>query len=156
MTLRGSVCSDVTMQALGSKIARQLQPGDGVFLLGQLGAGKTTLTRGMLRAWGYQGTVSSPTYAMVEEYVMDAFTLYHFDGYRLQDPDAWLQMGIDDYWRDDAICVIEWPESGYEVLPSPQLVVDISLQATGRGITLTGPVVNETPFKMAIEEFLQC
>ena len=156
MTLKGSVRNEAEMQALGQQIARQLQPGDGVFLLGQLGAGKTTLTRGMLRAWGYQGTVSSPTYAMVEEYVMDAFTLYHFDGYRLHGPDAWLQMGIDDYWRDDAICVIEWPESGYEVLPSPQLVIDITLQTSGRGITLKGPTMNEPSFKIAIEEFLQC
>ena len=96
----------------GAELFQSLTPKSVVFLHGELGAGKTTLVRGYLRAAGYTGTVKSPTYNLVEEYTVAGHKLFHFDLYRLNDPEELEWIGINDYFNQDSICFIEWPDKG--------------------------------------------
>ena len=103
--------------ALGSRLARILEPGLFVALSGNLGSGKTTLTRGILRGLGYQGKVKSPTYTLVELYNLSKLDLYHFDFYRFNDPQEWLDAGFRDHFEPSNICLVEWPERAVGLLP---------------------------------------
>lgn len=100
-----------------------------IHLHGDLGAGKTTLTRGILRGFGYEGAVKSPTYTLVEPYEFERCNIYHFDLYRLSDPEEVSYLGTEDYFSDRNLCIVEWAERGAGVLPAP----DISLQLVGAG-----------------------
>ncbi|TPQ26408.1 tRNA (adenosine(37)-N6)-threonylcarbamoyltransferase complex ATPase subunit type 1 TsaE [Methylomonas sp. EFPC3] len=113
-------------EALGAALWQALPEKCLVYLRGELGAGKTTLMRGLLRAAGHRGAVKSPTYTLVEEYEIDGRRLFHFDLYRLKDPEELEWMGIDDYLQQDALCCIEWPEMGQGVLPPAD--IEIGLQ----------------------------
>jgi tRNA threonylcarbamoyladenosine biosynthesis protein TsaE len=127
------------MVALGERLGTVLANYSGalsVHLLGNLGAGKTTLTRGILRAFGHQGAVKSPTYTLVEAYEFPARMVYHFDLYRLGDPEELEYMGIRDYFIGHNLCLIEWPERGEGILPVPDLIVNIAEQGTGRRVEL--------------------
>lgn len=127
--------NETAMVALGEQLGCTLNQYPGaltVHLLGDLGAGKTTLTRGILRAFGHQGAVKSPTYTLVEAYEFPARTVYHFDLYRLGDPEELEYMGIRDYFADNTLCLLEWPARGEGVLPVPDLVIDISVVGEGR------------------------
>ncbi|MDT4288171.1 tRNA (adenosine(37)-N6)-threonylcarbamoyltransferase complex ATPase subunit type 1 TsaE [Methylomonas sp. MO1] len=97
-----------------------------LFLYGELGAGKTTLVRGLLRAAGHQGAVKSPTYTLVEEYEVNGRRLFHFDLYRLRDPEELEWMGMDDYLNQNALCCIEWPQMGAGFLPTADLEVRLN------------------------------
>jgi len=135
---RFQLANEDQMLALGCALAELLQPGLLIFLQGDLGAGKTTLARGVLRGLGYQGNVKSPTYTLVESYPLPEFTLYHFDLYRLADPEELEFAGIRDYLEASSVSLIEWPEKGEGILPQPDLSISISATSTGRELEMTG------------------
>ncbi len=120
-------------EAAGARLARHLRAGMVVTLAGDLGTGKTTLVRGCLRALGWQGPVKSPTYALVEHYPFSSLYFYHFDFYRFADPSEWETAGLADCFRDDSVCVVEWPERVGALLPAPDLALSLAHCADGRG-----------------------
>ena len=131
-----TVTDEAAMLALGAQLARQFAQGGLITLHGDLGAGKTTLVRGILRELGHQGTVKSPTYTLVEPYHLHGLDVFHFDLYRLADPDELEYMGIRDYLRPDALCLVKWPEKAGGLLPQANLRVDIAHANNGRNVLL--------------------
>lgn len=125
---------------LGAVLARALAPGLSIHLHGDLGAGKTTLTRALLHAAGYQGHVKSPTYTLAEPYtvVIDGspVDVIHFDLYRLASPEEFLDAGFREHFGRQNICIVEWPEKAAPVLPPPDIKVLISIRGQGRDIEL--------------------
>ncbi|OUY07132.1 tRNA (adenosine(37)-N6)-threonylcarbamoyltransferase complex ATPase subunit type 1 TsaE [Acinetobacter populi] len=125
-----------------AKLALALVQGFGaglVFLIGDLGAGKTTLTRYWLQALGHQGAVKSPTYTLVEPYNIDNRPIYHFDLYRLQDPYELELMGIRDYLeQDNSLLIVEWPSKGEGILPPADLTLKIICEDDIRQVELSG------------------
>lgn len=122
---------------LGAALMEALPKSCLIFLQGQLGAGKTTLVRSILRAAGYQGAVKSPTYTLVEEYNINEQNFFHFDLYRIADPEELEFMGIRDYMKEDAICFIEWAELGEAFLPSPDLILNMRVQSELRILNIS-------------------
>ncbi len=120
-----------SMEALGRELAPCLGSAL-VYLTGELGAGKTTLARGILRGLGYQDKVRSPTYSLVEPYSVPQGTVYHLDLYRLDDPEELEWLGLRDMLEGPALLLVEWPQRGTGQLPAADLEVTIVSQGTGR------------------------
>lgn len=125
------------MMALGADLAATC-PADAlaVHLTGDLGAGKTTLVRGFLRALGHSGPVKSPTYTLVESYEPAGRSVHHFDLYRLTDPEELDYLGLDGYFDGRALCLVEWPERGAGVLKAPDLSISLRVEGSGRSAQL--------------------
>ena len=119
-------------EKLGSLLAEHLQDGLLVFLQGELGAGKTSLVRGMLRRLDFTGAVKSPTYTLLEEYFLGDREIIHFDLYRLTDPEELDLIGVRDYFSSSACCFIEWPERGEGYLPREDVQILITHEGDGR------------------------
>ena len=124
------------MIALGAQLAAALIPGLIVYLKGDLGMGKTTLARGFIQGLGHGGAVKSPTYTLVEPYELSGATVYHFDLYRLGDPEELEFMGVRDYFDGRSVCLVEWPERGAGFLPPADLVINIGRDGLGRKVQL--------------------
>ncbi|MNR87755.1 tRNA threonylcarbamoyladenosine biosynthesis protein TsaE [compost metagenome] len=126
--------------ALGAALARALQPGLTIYLHGDLGAGKTALTRAMLHALGHQGHVKSPTYTLAEPYTItirdEAVQVIHFDLYRMASAEEFLDAGFREYFNHKTICIIEWPEKAETVLPPPDISVSLAVAGEGRDVEL--------------------
>ncbi len=132
MRCRCHLADEAATLAFGARLARELTPGLTFYLEGDLGAGKTTLVRGLLRALGHSGRVKSPTYTLAETYSLPAFELYHFDLYRLHDPREWLDAGFRDVSGGQAVSLIEWPEKAAGWLPPPDVVVRLRIDDDSR------------------------
>ncbi len=125
---------------LGMQLAGLLRPGLKIYLSGDLGSGKTTLVRALLHAAGHSGRVKSPTYTLVELYVISKLYLYHFDFYRFRDPEEWQDAGFREHFDGAAVCLVEWPEKAAGLLPPADLDVSIQINQSGRDtrdITIT-------------------
>lgn len=120
--------------AFGAELAAACTSGAIIHLEGDLGAGKTTLARGLLIALGHQGAVKSPTYTLVESYVLPAARVHHFDLYRLADAEELEYMGIRDYFDDTSLVLIEWPQRGAALLPAPDILVEFQAVNEGRQV----------------------
>ncbi len=120
--------------ACGARFAKVMQAGLVVYLHGDLGAGKTTFVRGVLRGLGYQAKVKSPTYTLVELYTVSRCQLYHFDLYRFNSEEEWDAAGFREHFNAQSICMIEWPEKAEHVLPEPDIHVHFSILKEARKI----------------------
>jgi len=122
--------------ALGARLAPCLHGGMVVYLSGELGAGKTTLARGILRALGHAGRVKSPSYALVEPYKLSKLYLYHFDFYRFKDPRELEEAGFREHFNPATVCLVEWPENAGALLPAADLTIRIEAAGSGRQVKL--------------------
>ncbi len=134
--LHWSLPSEADTLALGQRLASVLAKGGVLYLQGDLGAGKTTLSRGLIQSLGHTGAVKSPTYTLVEPYELPCGKLYHFDLYRVVDAEELELMGIRDYFDPSAIVIVEWPDKGGDLIPEPDLILELEKAGSGRSATL--------------------
>ena len=126
-----------------------------VYLNGDLGAGKTTLTRGFVRGMGHVGNVKSPTYTLVEPYELGEWRVFHFDLYRLADAEELEYMGIRDYFNNDCCCFIEWPEKGTGLLAKADLIINLAYQDEQRVIKLQAESVHGENVMTALTQIIK-
>lgn len=126
--------------ALGAALARAIRPGLVIYLHGDLGAGKTALTRALIQAAGHRGTVKSPTYTLSEPYRVEigdqAVNIIHYDLYRMSSPEEFLDAGFREDFDGRNVCIVEWPEKGEPVLPQPDVRVLLNVSGLGRDVEL--------------------
>ena len=130
------IVNESAMLGLGAILAGALAGRGAVHISGELGAGKTTLCRGILCAMGHQGAVKSPTFTLVEPYRIEAHDVFHFDLYRLADPGELDYIGIDEYFGAGKLCLIEWPEKAAGFLPQHDLEIGIDVSGEKRNIDI--------------------
>jgi tRNA threonylcarbamoyladenosine biosynthesis protein TsaE len=126
-----AIDDEAATRRLAARLAAALEPGTTVWLQGGLGAGKTTLMRGVLRALGHTGPVRSPTFTLVEPYNPPNLPIYHFDLYRLSSESEWRELGFDEMFDGRAVCLLEWPEHGGDAVPAPDLAIRLERCADG-------------------------
>ncbi len=131
-----SVADDPAMRALGARLALACPPSCIIYLVGELGAGKSTLARGFLQVLGHVGTARSPTYTLVEPYELPQRQVYHLDLYRLVDPEELEFLGLRDWLSEETILLVEWPQRGEGVLPAADLIVTILYMGKARHVTV--------------------
>ena len=122
--------------AFGEALAPALEPGLVVYLIGELGAGKTTLARGVLRGLGHTGKVKSPSFALVEPYAFSRLYLYHFDFYRFTDPRELGDAGFREHFNPGSVCLVEWPERAAGTVPAADLKITLKLAGVGRELQI--------------------
>ncbi len=130
--------SEADLRAFGVICAQCIGAGQVLFLEGDLGAGKTTLAKGLLQGWGYDGIVTSPTFTLVETYSFSKFDVHHFDLYRMESAQELEMIGARDLFNPQDICLLEWPVKAEGYLPEPDVLFSLEHQAAGRKITVTG------------------
>lgn len=123
--------------ALGAALAPGLRPGMVIYLSGDLGAGKTTLARGVLRGLGITERVKSPTFTLLELYTISSLYLYHFDFYRFNCSDEWADAGFREYFNSESVCLVEWPEKAGGQLPAPDVKIEMEVSGSGRSVTIS-------------------
>lgn len=136
MIIEKEVYGEEAMEIYGETVSHALKKSGVIYLNGDLGMGKTTLVRGMLRGMGYTGPVKSPTYTIVEPYELEEMDVFHFDLYRVSDAEELEYMGVRDYFSDTSLCLIEWPEMGRGVLPPADVEIYLNFLSKGRKITI--------------------
>ena len=128
--------NEAATAAFAARLAGLLRPAMVIYLRGDLGAGKTTLVRGLLNALGYQGRVKSPTYTLLEHYKAAGFNLRHFDLYRFRDASEWESAGFNDEFDGINICLVEWPDQAAGLLPPADIEIYFEILPDGRNISL--------------------
>lgn len=129
--------------AMGEQLAHVLPPRLTIYLVGDLGAGKTTLARGLLRGLGHTGKVKSPTYTLVEAYKDSRIVVYHFDFYRFTHAHEFLEAGLDEYFEGEGIRLVEWPDRAYPFLPAADLEIRLQLDGGGGRMLILHPLSGE-------------
>lgn len=127
---------------LGEVLSTFILPGQVLYFHGALGAGKTTLIRALLKKLGVQGPVKSPSYSLVEVHVVSRLYLYHFDFFRFTDPQEWEDSGFRDYFNNQSVCLVEWPEKAMPLLPIADLNVTLEIIEGGRRIKMEAGTQN--------------
>ena len=134
--MKYQVADEQSMEMLGRQFSRCVRGGDIVFFQGELGAGKTTFVRGLLTGLGHKGSVTSPTYTLIEPYSFEDLMVYHLDLYRLNDPDELEMIGLRDLIGNQSILLVEWPDRGQGVLTLPSVTVSIEYRDSGRDLEI--------------------
>lgn len=127
---------EAATRALGAALVPAMVPGLTIYLRGDLGAGKTTLVRGLLEGLGHCGAVRSPTYTLIEPYTVSNLNFYHFDFYRFTDPEEFLDAGLDEYFAGDGVCLVEWPDLAAPLVPPADFEIRLEPEGEGRRASL--------------------
>ncbi len=118
--------NEIETKSLGARLANEMQPNQVYALVGDLGAGKTTLAKAIARGLGVSETLTSPTFTIVQEYETGRLPLYHFDVYRVNDEDELFEIGLEDYFHKGGVCLIEWADLIEDLLPEDVITINLS------------------------------
>ena len=123
--MRKVIQNELDTRKFGIELAKKLKPGDIIALIGDLGTGKTTLTKSIAEGLGITKMITSPTFTIVQEYPEGRLPLYHFDVYRISDPEEMYELGYEEYFFGQGICVIEWADLIVELIPENSIIIRI-------------------------------